>query len=125
MGGIEDYDIHPLKFDVRPAVTAALGAANEQQAVTVRYDLEQCIKPRDHLSLRDTEGVPFGIGEVETVKKTQVCLIWNRIEESDALYSINEYQDLLDTLNHYYEETIEDSTHAEAIFYEPKWVGFK
>lgn len=117
----------PLKFSTRAAITAALAYKDDRPAATIRYAWEHAsrIEAGDHLSLRDTDGDSFGVGEVVDVHsdvnvRDAVLAVW----ESDALYSMESGKKLVDALNSYYEPEITYESEVIAIEYEPAIVGW-
>lgn len=118
--------VYPLKYDVRPAITATLAYKEDGLAATIRYDWEYAdhIEEGEFVSLRDRQGDPFGIGRVAVLHRGTTSDVLKSVWDGDARYPIGSSDELLSTLNHYYEDAITLSTEVLAVEYAPTITGF-
>lgn len=116
-------DIYPLKFDVQPAVKAGVAYERGERAMTARYGFEHDLECGDHLSLRDTDGDPFGHAPVVAVEEVTLNEVRRTAAEYNAVYSLREMPTLLERMNGYYEVELDWGTDVEAIVFVPHLTG--
>lgn len=108
-----------LKFDAEPRMNCVIAYLNDQLAATVRYEDEKGIRRGDSLELATERGDVFGEAKVVVSIPCEVYEAILKIRDIGARYSVTNAENLISTLNSYYDEPIGLKTDVKVIIYEP------